>query len=307
MLNLVWLKSFVAVIQHRSFQTAAEALELSQPAVSQHLQRLEAHLGVLLITRSRLGCEPTPPARALLPYAESLLRLEEQARRTVVQDTLRVGASSNVGIYLLLPYLQAYEAAERGHRYELLIDRNPTIAERIRRGELDVAVTEWSEPAERLRSIIWRREPLVVIVPPGHPFATQPAITKQQLANLALLGGEPGTGTGRLLAHYLGGNGRTPTVSRQLGSTEAVKQAVRAGLGISLVMASAVEEEVRAGSLCAIPLLDPGLHKEIFLTWRSRGNPAEPLPGLVEHLLDKAGPQHASAVPSVDALPSTLG
>jgi DNA-binding transcriptional LysR family regulator len=286
MLNLIWLQSLLAVVRHRGFQAAGQALSLSQPAVSQHIQRLEEELGVALIIRGRRECVPTAAARDLLPYAESLLRLEQQARAAVLRNTLRVGASSNIGIYLLQPVLRSFEASTDGQRYELVIEQNPAIAEKLRRGELDIALMEWSEPGSGLQSAPWRREPLVLVVPPEHELANETAISREQLSRLALLGGEPGTGTGRLLSQYFAGE-PMPTVSRQLGSTEAVKQAVKAGLGVSLVMASAVEEEVRAGTLCAVPVAGTGLLKELYVTWRS-SQEASSVPLFVDHLLQTA-------------------
>lgn len=286
MLNLIWLQSLLAVVRHRGFQAAGQALSLSQPAVSQHIQRLEEELGVALIIRGRRECVPTAAARDLLPYAESLLRLEQQARAAVLRNTLRVGASSNIGIYLLQPVLRSFEASTEGQRYELIIEQNPAIAEKLRRGELDIALMEWSESGSGLQSAPWRREPLVLIVPPEHELANETAISREQLSRLALLGGEPGTGTGRLLSQYFAGE-PMPTVSRQLGSTEAVKQAVKAGLGVSLVMASAVEEEVRAGTLCAVPVAGTGLLKELYVTWRS-SQEVSSVPLFVDHLLQTA-------------------
>ena len=82
MLNLVWLKSFTALVQHRRFQAAAQALGIAQPTLSLHIQKLEEQLGTLLIRRSKMGCEPTKAALALMPLALSMLRLEERARAT---------------------------------------------------------------------------------------------------------------------------------------------------------------------------------------------------------------------------------
>ncbi|WP_224424369.1 LysR family transcriptional regulator [Modicisalibacter sp. MOD 31.J] len=108
MLNLVWLKSFVAVLDHNGFQAAARQLDIAQPTLSQHLQKLENQLGVLLVHRGRSGCEPTRAALTLLPFARSLLRLEEQARSSIMEARLRVGASSNIGIYMLQPYIRPW-------------------------------------------------------------------------------------------------------------------------------------------------------------------------------------------------------
>ncbi len=148
---------------------------------------------------------------------------------------------------------------------ELVIDTNPTIARQLTSGELDIAVMEWWHPQPGFQARDWRQEPVVLIAPPDHPLAGLRQVDRDTLAGMTLLGGEPGTGTGRLLAGFFGNEGPFPEVSMQLGSTEAVKQAVKAGLGISLVLAAAVEEDVRSGTLVAIPVSEPGLAKELMV------------------------------------------
>jgi len=285
MLNLAWVRTFVTLAQQRSFQAAAEQLKISQPTVSQHIQKLEEQLGVLLVHRARMGCAPTREAMAFLAYAQSLLCLNDRALAAVKGEHLRIGAGSNIGIYLLTPYVQSFlETWDRG-AFDLVIDRNPTIAERLEIGELDVAVMEWWAPRPGFEARLWRSEPVVVIVPPAHPLASCAQLSRKDLAGLEFLGGEPGTGTGRLLDRYLGAGAALPQVSLQLGSTEAVKRAVMTGLGISLVLAAAVVDEVQNGSLCAIPLLDPPLRKDLFVIWRDREVRHLPPPAFVRHLL----------------------
>jgi len=287
MLNLVWLKSLITVIEQHSFQAAGIELGLAQPTITQHIQKLEDMLSVSLIQRGRSGCQPTKHALNLLPYAESMLRLQDRALQSMQTPSLRVGTSSNIGIYLLQPYLHHYlsEQAPKADKLDLLIDSNPTIAEKLENAEIDMALMEWWSPKAGFESQTWKTEPLVLITPPDHPLATLPYISKDMLAGLNLIGGESGSGTGRLLKAYLQDFQQLPTVTMQLGSTEAVKQAVRAGLGISLVFASAVIDEVKHGSLCAIPLEDNGLTKSIQLVWRQHPTVHHKRPEFVEHLL----------------------
>jgi len=265
MLNLVWLKSFTALVNHRSFQAAAQQLGIAQPTLSQHIQKLEEQLDALLIRRSKSGCEPTRAALALMPIAGSMLRLEQRAREAVGGTGLRVGASSNIGIYLLQPHVRSFRDTRTSPAVELVIDNNPAIASQLFRGELDIAIMEWWHPKPGFRSRNWRQEPMVLITPPDHPCADMKEIDRETLSGISLLGGEPGTGTGRILANFFGDSGPFPRVSMQLGSTEAVKQAVKAGLGVSLVLAACVHEEVRAGTLRAIPVSDSGLSKSLMV------------------------------------------
>ena len=105
MLNLIWVRTFLALVEQKSFQGAAETLELAQPTVSLHIRKLEEQLGAPLFHRSRTGCEPTREAINFLPYARSIIRVNDRAIASVMGNQLRIGASSNIGIYLLPPYL----------------------------------------------------------------------------------------------------------------------------------------------------------------------------------------------------------
>lgn len=286
MLNLAWVRTFLALVEYKSFQAAADQLQLAQPTVSQQLRKLEEQLGVVLLTRSRLGCAPTPAAVAFIPYAESLVRIHQRAVAAVQRGEQRIGASSNVGIYLLQPYLRTYLDGRDPASFQVVIDRNPAIAQKLSDSEIDVAVMEWWDSRPGFHWKEWRREPLAVIVPPTHQLANRRETHKDELGALELLGGEPGSGTGRLLDAYLGPGEARPRVSQsQLGSTEAVKQAVKAGLGVSLVLRSAVAEELASGSLRAIPVT-PRLNKDIYVIWRDTGTTA--VPSFVTHLIRKA-------------------
>lgn len=275
MINLARVSTFLAVATCGGFREAAKQTGLSQPAVTQHVRRLEQALNVSLIDRSNAGSTLTPEGRAFLPYAEQLLKTWERARTQFTKKALMVGASSNTGIYLLPPYLKAYRDGAP-HALEVVIGDNNAIASKLQNLEIDVAIMEWWDHRPGFVAEVWRREELVVIVPPGHPWAGMQSIPRGLLKGLSMIGGESGTGTGRLLQQYLGLDARGIGVSLQLGSTEAVKHAVHAGLGVSLVMAAAVEQENRNGWLRAIPIEGEPPRKEIFMIRREGGHPGSP-------------------------------
>lgn len=132
MLNPVWLKSLVAIVQTGSFQSAARALGLAQPTVSQHLQKLEEQVGVTLVQRSRSGCQPTTRALAFMPHATALLDMHARALEALHGNRERVGASTNIGTYLLQPFVRNYltTANERGE-VDLRIAANPDVADQL--------------------------------------------------------------------------------------------------------------------------------------------------------------------------------
>ena len=143
MLNLVWVRTFLALVENKSFQAAATQLKLAQPTVSQQIRKLEQQLGVLLVRRARSGCEPTQAAFTFLPYAESLIRINQRALAAIQSGQVRVGASSNVGIYMLQPYVRTFLNGRDPALFDLVIDRNPVIAQKLVDAEIDVAVMEW--------------------------------------------------------------------------------------------------------------------------------------------------------------------
>lgn len=252
-----------------NFRAAAAARNITQGAVSQHIKKLEAVIGVPLLVRGQRGCTPTSDGEKLLPHAESLLRLNGRALEAVRRTHVRVGASSNIGTYLLQPYIKAFiEREASACDVDVLIRQNPQVAEKVESGEVDVAVMEWWDGRPGCQAALWRREELVVIVPPDHAWAGMNAIPASLLTEAPMLGGEAGTGTGRLLTRYLGDAVTEMKPAMNLGSTEAVKQWVKAGLGVSLVLAGTVERECRDGSLCAIPLEGEPLCKELYVIWR---------------------------------------
>lgn len=265
MLNLVHVRSFVAVVDRGGFGAAAEALGLAQPTVSQHVRKLEEALEAPLLVRRRERSLPTEQGRLFLPHARGLLALADRATDALGARHLAVGAGTNVGVYLLQPFLHAFEGRPDGRRVELAIGPNPEILDRLRSGGLDMAATEWWDGTPGFAARVWRREPLVAIVGPGHAWAGLEGVTVEMLGGVPLVGGEAGTGTGTLLRARLGPRAERLRAGRQLGSTEAVKRAVRHAGGVSLVLAASVEDEVRHGSIRALPVLDADLAKDLYV------------------------------------------
>jgi len=264
-IDLDQVRSFVAVIEAGSFRDAAQRLELAQPTVSQHVQKLEATLGHLLVERNRARATTTAAGLRFLPFAKALLRLEERARATLDQGNLAIGASSNIGVYLLQPLVRAFTSARPSiGPIDIRIGTNPETARRLEDAEIDIALMEWWDDRPGFEAAVWRREKLVVIVPPEHPWARRMSVEKAKLLREPMIGGEPGTGTARLLQQTFGVDASSLKIGLELGSTEAVKQAVRAGLGISITFESAVRDEVRAGTLRALRVEDMPLAKPLL-------------------------------------------
>lgn len=267
-MTLDQVESFVAVARTRSFRVAARTLGLSQPAVTRHVQALEKSLNARLVIRSRTGCELTPNAKEFFAHAEALVALQTRARTCLHQRRLVIGASSNIGTYLLPRIISRFEKAHASTAVEVLVTNNETVLAKLETGLVDVALTEWWNEKPEFTAEVWRREPLVVIVPADHSWSTRESVPAEWLFDEKIIGGERGTGTGTLLREALGPSAAALAVTKQFGNTEAVKEAVRHRLGISLVMASAVRDEVASGDLRALQIDGHALAKRLFFVTR---------------------------------------
>lgn len=287
MLNLVHAKTFLAVLGERGFRAAARDLKLSPSTVVGHIKQLEEDLAAPLIVRRRGIVEPTSQGAAFAPLARAMIDTAERSRTVIAQASLRIAASSNVGTYLLQSMLASFQATDRCS-LDLWIGPNPDVADRLANGTADVAAMEWWSDRPGFRGNTWRREPLVVIVAPDHPWAARQTIKASELASQTLLGGEAGTGTITLLRKELGQSAEGLTAVGGFGNTEAVKRAVRAGRGVSLVIAAAVADEVRAGQLVALRLKGLELVKELKIILPVGLPDAAPAARFVAHVMREA-------------------
>ncbi|HET7888956.1 MAG TPA: LysR family transcriptional regulator [Bradyrhizobium sp.] len=287
MLNLVHANTFLAVLRERGFRAAARDLKLSPSTVVEHIKQLEQDLAAPLLVRRNGVVEPTSHGAAFAPLARAMLDTAERSRSIIAQASLRIAASSNIGTYLLQSILAAFQASDP-LSIDLWIGANPDVAERLTNGRADVALMEWWGDRPGFSPYSWRKEPLVVIVAPDHPWATRTSVGVTELTGQILLGGESGTGTNTVLRQQLGALAYRLTAVGGLGNTEAVKRAVRAGRGISLVIGAAVADEVRSGSLVALPLDGVELTKELKIISPAGLPDAAPASRFVSHVLGSA-------------------
>jgi len=263
-LNLTQVRAFISVIDAGGFQEAARWLNCSQPTVTQLVRKLETQLAVQLIVRHRGAPVATRDGDLFLPHARRLLRAEERAMASISGRTLMVGASGNIGTYLLPPLLRSFQDTAKIET-DLVIAPNPEVSDRIESGDIDIAILEWWDGRAGFTAHPWRRERMVVIVAPDPSWAAQDEIPRDWLRDTPMIRGEPGSGTGRLLQEAYGKDAGRIRVSMNLGSTATVKEAVKAGLGVSIVLLSSVADDVRAGTLRAIDLAGTTLEKELMI------------------------------------------
>lgn len=262
-MNLHLLRLFAAVVRTGSFSRAAEALNISQPAISKSVRDFELQVGCRLLDRWPGGARPTREGEILARHAEALFAAERAAEKELLSvrnldsGSLRIGASTTIASYMMSEYLGSF------HRKYPAIDlhlwsANPRdIADRMAAREIEIALVEGAMEDQSLRTEVWRIEELKLIVSPFHPFAScKSPIDCVALEQESLIVRELGSGTREVVSQALAARGIEPKGTFEIGSTEAIKQAVAAGLGVSFLSAAAVADQVELARLKIVAIND---------------------------------------------------
>lgn len=245
-LTLHRLELFVSVLDAGGIARAAEVRHLSQPAVSEHLRGLEAFFGVPLFERAGRGVRPTAAARLLEPFVRQALSLVTSAGQAVLAmrglqvGTVAIGASTTPGTYLLPGLLGRFHAEYPHVALKLRIGDTREVEQWVGSGAVEIGVIGAARLSAGLVSERWMRDELVPIVPRRHPLARRRAISPATLAGEPFIAREEGSSTRAVAEAFFARGGVTLRPVMELGSTEAVREAVAAGLGVSVVSRHAV-------------------------------------------------------------------
>ncbi|HWK44959.1 MAG TPA: LysR family transcriptional regulator [Stellaceae bacterium] len=263
-LNLHLLRLFMAVARYGSFSRAAEALHLSQPAVSKGVRDFEAQVGSRLLERGGPGGVTLTEAGVLVARHATVLFAAERAAeeelaalRGLRRGTLSVGASTTVATYLLPPILGAFHNRYPDIELRLTSANTRAIADLLIARDLDIALVEGPVDDPAIHVTPWREEDMVLIAGPRHPLAAVAApIDPALLANEIVIVREPGSGTRDVALAALEAHHIVPRATLEVGSTEAIKQVVAAGLGVAIVSAAAAADQIALGKLVPLSARD---------------------------------------------------
>jgi DNA-binding transcriptional LysR family regulator len=263
------LEAFVAAIEAGTMGGAADALDLTQSAVTKRIARLEAQLGTVLLERGRFGVRPTGPGGTLYPEArralETLRSATEllRAQRSVRHETLRITASHTVGEYLLPDWLAAHRRAGAGFHATMRIVNSPAVVEAVREGDADLGFVEHGGEASGLETLVVGRDELVAVVAAEHRWSARRTIAVRELVGEPYITREPASGTRTVAEDALAKAGVRLEPALEAQSLETVKRSVAGGGGFALLSPLAVAHEVEAGTLAARPVRGVDLHREL--------------------------------------------
>ncbi len=273
-MNLHQLRIFCSVVEHSSYTKAADALFLTQPAVSLQIQALERSLQVKLLERVNQQLVVTEAGQALYQCALPMLNAEVEAERVLAElrgaarGRLVVGANTTGGMYVVPPVLAHYKVQHPDSELLLQIDATDRLIERVRQGIIDLgfACGRIVQPELTVEEI--GTDILTLILSPYHPLATQPSLLLEQVAALPFIVPEPISRTRQFIEQTMREHGYTLKIAMHFQGTEPVKKAVESNLGAGIVSSTAVLHEVAAGVLRAMPIADLELRRPLVMFYR---------------------------------------
>jgi DNA-binding transcriptional LysR family regulator len=301
-MDLRRLEVFCKVYELKSFSRAAEASLLSQPTVSGHIRYLEDLLEVRLLDRLGREVAPTRAGELLYGYARRILSLTQEASRSIelyrgkVSGSVALGGSNIPGQYILPILIGSFKRRYQGIRIRLVIADTRQVADMVLDGSIEIGVVGAKIKNAKLVFDQLFDDELVLAVPTDHPWAARSAIRLEELSEAPFIMREPGSGTRMATLGSLEDAGvdlESLQVVAEMGSTDAVRQAIKSGVGVSILSRRAIADDIRFGLLRPIPVENLALTRHFYLvTHRVRS--LSPLAQAFVHFLKE---NHSGEVP----------
>ncbi len=260
------LQALRAVAKYGSFTKAAEALCMTQPAVTFQIRQLEDHFDTRLFDRTNGRIALTPVGTVALAYAERILELYGELNAKVKDLTSRevgplsIGASMTIAEFVLPRIVAEFKAIHPGIVPQLVVANSEAVQMRVNERSIDLGFIEGDSHLPTVMTDVCCKDELQVVCAPTHPFARQKTVGVNQLTEHPCVIREMGSGTREVLDHYLQKAGLSldsMNVIMEANSSEAIKGLVATGLGFTIISRATVEKEVRLGDLVRIPLAPP--------------------------------------------------
>lgn len=273
-LTLHQLRVFLAVARRRNFTRAAEDLLISQSAVSAQVRELTDLLGVPLFDQVGKKIHITEAGRLLEAQAVRVEGVvgeiddEFLSRREGRSGAIRVGGSTSIGIYVLPSFIAAFSAVHPGVEITMAIENTSEVEARLLRDEFDVAFIGRPVSSAALAARDLFEDEIIFACAPSHPLASGGAPSARKISGEKLFVREPGSATRRTMEERCLRRKMVFDNHTQLGSVEAIKQAVMAGLGISYFSSLTITHEMETGRLVPLPVRGLKVQRTFYLVRR---------------------------------------
>ncbi|MGC3963409.1 MAG: LysR family transcriptional regulator [Rhodocyclaceae bacterium] len=261
-MNLHLLRIFATVVEQQSFSRAAEALEVSQPAVSKAVRELESQLEVVLLDRGGRQFQLSEPGKVLYEYARSIFSMERAATEAVQafyaldRGKLTIGASTTIAAYWLPKYVAEFSRQYPAIQLQLMSGNTQHVAQWLLDCAVDVALVEGPVRDERLEVRPWQEEEMVIIASKASPLGRRPRLDAAVLGEPMWIMRERGSGSREVVERALAERDIGPHRQLEVGSNEGIVEMVAAGTGIGMVPLICVRDAMAVGRVVALHLPD---------------------------------------------------
>ena len=257
------LQVFHTVARLLSFTKAAESLHMTQPAVTFQVRQLEEYFNTRLFDRAHNRISLTDAGKRVFEYADEIFELYAKMDNAVrdltgeISGVLIIGASTTIAEYMLPSLLGDLKKKYPDVNVQLRVSNSEGIVHMVENNDIDLGVVESPVLNKNLVVEECRKDRLVAIVPPQHPLSNNKEVTIKELLEHEYIAREEGSGTREVIHEQLADAGMKSAdlhISMELGSPEAIKGAVEAGMGVSIVSEVTIHKELEIGTLVALEL-----------------------------------------------------
>ncbi len=279
-ITLQQMEALIRLVETGSFTHAAERMSLTQPTLTKHIRNLEDAVGARVVDRKNTGISLTPEGRILYDYARRITRLREDAREKIENlQTDEAGhiflcASTIPATYLIPRFLGVLNKSDPEIRVHIQMGDSEETIQAILGDQAELGIVGKNSSDRRLKVETLWDDRLVLAVRVDHPWAKRSHVDLDEIAGAPFVLRERGSGTRSALEECLAMPGGRPlgsfNVTCEMGSSEAVKEAILAGLGVSVLSIHAMKRELAAGSLAAVPLEHCKIARRFYLIYRKQ-------------------------------------
>lgn len=272
-MNSIKLEVLVLIRRHQKITTVADLLSLKQPTVTFHMKSLEKEMGVQLFYSNPAKIMLTEAGKALSHYAAKILSLQEESRRVLEEykqghwGSLRIGASNVPATYVLPRIFGDFQKHYEQARISLVVKTAPLIHEMLLNHEIDAGIISASD-AVSSGSVTYealRNDELVLACLPNHPLTREQSWIPARIAEEFFILHEEDSTTRKMCEAWAANCGVQLKTRMELGSAEAIKQAIVSGVGVSILSRTAIENEMRKGDIWGKPLPGNVPQRHIYL------------------------------------------
>lgn len=263
------LQVFAAIARHENISMAADEIALTQSAMSMALKELESQLNTPLFTRQGKRLKLNNAGLLLQPKVQKLLQLAQEIEQLALQDSfsgqLRIGASSTIGNYLAPAIIAEFLTGHPDVHVDLKVGNTEQIVDDVQHMRIDIGLIEGLCDTPQIERTPWRHDELKIFCGTSHPLAGRKKPGFADLAASAWILREKGSGTRAIFTNATHQHFQPQSQLLELGNSEAIKQAVKTGFGISCLSELAIASELQHQELIALPVEGLDLHRQLFI------------------------------------------